>query len=188
MDPAAAERVAAGPGPALAPRGAGADRGRGTGAAAGAAARPDLDASPDPGPARVHRVGTPSGEIAWTVDREGSRVIAAGGAPGRLDALRARLAGAGEGFAPPTEAARAALSGGLGGAAIDVARLVASVRALPPEAFGTGPSGFVLRSMVNRLVDPAERLLAVSARAELEDAALVVSLEAEARPRPGASP
>lgn len=135
---------------------------------------------------RVHRVQTASGELAWIVDPEASRVVAAGGPPGQLDALLARLGGAGDGFAPPTEAARAALGGGLGGAALDVPRLVASVRALPPEAFGTGPSGFVLRSVVGRFVDPAERLLALSLRGELAGEALVLTLEAEARPRPGA--
>jgi len=147
---------------------------------------------PDPGsdrpPPRVHRVATPSGELAWTVDRDGGRVLAAGGPPGRLEALRARLAGDGDGFVPPTETARGAFAGGLGGAALDVPRLVASVRALPPEAFGSGPSSFVLRSMVNRLVDPADRLAAVTARAEIEDAALVLAIEAEARPRPEAGP
>jgi hypothetical protein len=130
----------------------------------------------------VARLATPSGEIAWKVDREAGRILAAGGRPGRIDALAARLAGgAGPGWKAPTADAGAALSGGLGGAALDVGRLVASVRALPDEAFGTGPSGFVMRSLVERVVEPAARLAAVSLRAELADGALVVALDVEAR-------
>jgi hypothetical protein len=55
------------------------------------------------------------------------------------------------------------------------------VRSLPDEAFGTGPSGFVVRSVVDRFVDPAARLAAISIRADLADAALVVSVEVEAK-------
>lgn len=130
------------------------------------------------------RLSTPSGEIAWRLD--GDRLAVAGGPPGALDALVARLDGGGEGYRAPTEAARAALSGGLGGAVLDAQRLVASVRALPEDAFGTGPSGFVLRSMVDRFVDPAARLAALSLRASLADGALVIALEVEAGPGPGA--
>jgi hypothetical protein len=125
------------------------------------------------------RIRTPSGEIAWRVDADERRVAAAGGRPGRLDALLARVEGGG--WRPPTEAAGGALVGGLGGAILDPARLVAAVRALPEEAFGTGPSGFVMRSLVDRLVDPVSRLAAVSFRADLAEGALVLALEIEAR-------
>jgi hypothetical protein len=125
------------------------------------------------------RIRTPTGEIAWRVDAAEGRIAAAGGRPGRLDALLARPEG--EGWRAPTSAAGAALSGGLGGAILDPARLVAAVRALPEEAFGTGPSGFVMRSLVDRLVDPASRLAAVSLRADLAEGALVLALEVEAR-------
>jgi hypothetical protein len=129
----------------------------------------------------VARLTTPSGEIAWKVDADARRILAAGGRPGRLDALAARVAGEGAGWRAPTPGASAALSGGLGGAALDVGRLVAGVRALPDEAFGTGPSGFVMRSLVERVVEPASRLAAISLRADLAEGALVLDLEVEAR-------
>jgi hypothetical protein len=61
-----------------------------------------------------------------------------------------------------------------------VGKLVAAVRALPDEAFGTGPSGFVMRSLVERVVEPAARLAAISLHADLADGALVLGLEVEA--------
>jgi hypothetical protein len=125
------------------------------------------------------RIRTPSGEIAWRVDAGERRVAAAGGRPGRLEALLSRAEGGG--WRAPTDAAAAALSGGLGGAVLDPARLVAAVRAMPEEAFGTGPSGFVMRSLVDRLVEPASRLAAVSFRADLAEGALLLALEVEAR-------
>lgn len=124
------------------------------------------------------RLPTPSGEIAWRV--EGERLLLAGGPAGALDELAARVAGDGPGWRAPTEAAGAALSGGLGGAVLDAQRLVASVRALPQEAFGTGPSGFVVRSVVDRFLDPAARLAALSLRADLAEETLVLGLEVEA--------
>jgi hypothetical protein len=136
--------------------------------------------APDDG---VVRIATPSGEIAWKVDGPGRRVLAAGGRPGKIDALVARLAGPEPGWKPPTPDAGEALSGGLGGGVLDMGRLVSAVRALPDEAFGTGPSGFVMRSLVERVVEPAARLTAVSLRADLAAGALVVAVDVEARPR-----
>jgi hypothetical protein len=137
--------------------------------------------SPAPPAAPPDRVVTPSGEIAWRL--AGTRLAMAGGPPGALDQLLARLDGAGRGFAAPTPAAAAALAGGLGGAVLDTQRLVERVRALPDEAFGTGPTGFVVRSVVDRVLEPAARLSAVSAHAELQGRALVVTLSVEtARP------
>ena len=124
------------------------------------------------------RLATPSGEIAWRID--GDRLLLAGGPPGALDALAARLAGGGEGWRAPAGAAGAALSGGLGGAVLDAQRLVGSVRALPQDAFGTGPSGFVVRSVVDRFLEPAARLAALSLRVELAGETLVLGLEVEA--------
>lgn len=128
----------------------------------------------------VQRLRTPSGEIAWRVDVASRRVAAAGGRPGRLDALLARKAD-GDGWRPPPGAAAGALEGGLGGAVIDPGRVVAAVRAMPEQAFGTGPSGFVMRSLVERLLEPASRLAAVSFRAHLAEGALVVALDVAAR-------
>ena len=127
------------------------------------------------------RIATPSGEIAWRLEPDLGRLLLAGGAPGRLEALEARLAGGGAAFAPPTAEAREALSGPLGGGVLDVQRLVASVRALPDDAFGTGPSGFVVRSVVDRFLEPAARLAAVSGSAQLAADALVVTVDVEAR-------
>ncbi len=124
---------------------------------------------------------TASGEIAWKVDAARGQVVAAGGRPGRIDALLARLADGEPGWKAPTPAAEAALAGGLGGAALDAPRLVAAVRALPDEAFGGGPSGFVLRSIVERFVEPAARLAAISLRADLAEGALLLSLDVEGR-------
>ncbi|ABC83552.1 hypothetical protein [Anaeromyxobacter dehalogenans] len=140
------------------------------------AARPAA-APPAPG---TWRIATPSGELAWRLD--GDRLAVAGGAPGALDALAARLDGDGAGFRAPTPAAEAALKGGLGGAVLDAQRLVAGVRALPEDAFGTGPSGFVVRSVVDRFLEPAARLSAVSLRAQLAEGALVLVAEVEVLP------
>jgi hypothetical protein len=166
--PAAAERLAAALAPPAPPR----------------ASRPHR--SPPPAAARGPRandgrITTPSGEIAWRLEADRGRLLLAGGAPGRLEALEARLSGGGAAFAPPTAQAREALSGPMGGGVLDVQRLVASVRALPDDAFGTGPSGFVMRSVVDRFLDPAARLAAVSGSAQLTADALVVTVDVEAR-------
>lgn len=131
-------------------------------------------------PGETHRLVTPSGEIAWRIEAGSQRILAAGGRPGKLEGLAARQAG-GAGYRPPTSSAEAALSGGLGGAVLDAPRLVAAVRAMPPEAFGTGPSGFVMRSLVDRIVAPAARLTAISLRAHLAEGALVLVLHVEGR-------
>lgn len=130
-------------------------------------------------------IPTASGEVAWVV--EGDRLIMAGGAPKRLAALRARLGAAAGGYRAPTVAARKVLSaGGLGAIVIDTQNFAASIRALPPEAFGTGPTGFVMRAVAGRIVDPAERIDAASVRVELAAGALVLALELEPRPGEGA--
>jgi hypothetical protein len=127
-------------------------------------------------------VPTASGEVAWVVERD--RLVAAGGAKGRLGLLRARLGEAAGGYRAPTDAARKLLaSGGLGAIVLDTQNFVASVRALPPEAFGTGPTGFVMRSLTERIVDPAARIEAVGLRAQLAPGALVLTLDVEPRAR-----
>lgn len=146
--------------------------------ALGVGGAPPSPSSPQGG---VHRFRTGSGEVAWRIDVAERRVVAAGGAPGRLEALEARLA-RGDGWRAPTRGAEGALAEGLGGAVLDPARLLAAVRALPEETFGTGPSRFVVRSLVGRVLEPAARLAAVTLRAELAEGALLVHLEVEARP------
>jgi hypothetical protein len=145
----------------------------------------DPDRPPATGPDGVTRVPTPSGEIAWKL--ADGRLALAGGRPGRLTALLARAAGQGRGWEPPVPEARGALQGGLGGAVLDVPRLTSALRALPPASFGSGPDGFVVRSMVDRLLEPASRLAALSLRAELAGDALVFTLEVHRR-APGSAP
>jgi hypothetical protein len=128
------------------------------------------------GPVRRWRFARGAAELELAL--EGRRLLVGGGA-GRLDAL---LAGAGPAYAAPSEASRRALSGGAAGGVVDFGRLVASFRALPPQAYGTGPDAFVMRSLADRLVEPASRLVAASARLDLADGAAVVDLTVEARP------
>jgi hypothetical protein len=116
----------------------------------------------------------------------GGRLLLSGGAP-RLAALEARPA-EGEGYAAPGPAARAALSSGLGGAVLDVDHLGRSVEALPEEAYGTGPNAVVMRSLVNRYLEPAAALATISLRLELSPGAALVDLDvdgqSEPKPRP----
>jgi hypothetical protein len=124
------------------------------------------------------RIASSAGEFAWRID--GDRLAIVGGDPGDLDRFVARLDGDGGGYRPRSDAARGALDGGVGGAVLDPANLVAQARNLPSSAFGTGPSGFVLRSVIERVLEPAGRLTALSVRADLVEGALRVALEVEA--------
>jgi len=124
------------------------------------------------------------GAAALEVALDGHRLLLGGG-PGRLEAL---LAGAGPAYAPPTEAARAALGPDTTGAVLDFGQLVKSFRALPAEAYGSGPDAFVMRSLAERVVDPAARLAAAALRLELSESAAVLELVVDARPVPEAGP
>lgn len=119
------------------------------------------------------RVG--GGTLAWAL--EGDRLLLAGGAGGL-----AALGAGGPGFAPPTPGARAALESGGAAAAVDFPGLVRRVRELPPEAFGTGPDGFVMRALVDRFLEPASHLAAASLRLEVIPGAARVDLAVEALP------
>ena len=143
-----------------------------------ALARPVSGASPGPplAPPGSGRFATPSGEISWQLD--GRRLSLAGGPPGSLAALLAREHGA-PGYSAPTAAAAGALEGGLGGAVLAPRRLAASLRALPEESFGTGPAGFLVRSFVLRFLEPADRVAAISLKADLGEKALLVEARIE---------
>jgi hypothetical protein len=122
---------------------------------------------------RTGRIPMASGELAWRLD--GKRLRLAGGPPGALDALVARKAG----WTAPTQASAAALAGGLGGGILVPMRLAASVRALPEEAFGTGPYGFVVRGVVDRYLEALQAVQAISVRAEGVDAGILVETRVE---------
>ncbi len=116
--------------------------------------------------------------IGWSL--AGGRLAVAGG-PARLEPLRKRAAAGGPGYAAPTETSRTALASGVAAAVLDVGNAVASVRALPQEAYGTGPDGFVTRSLVDRFLEPASRLEAISLRLEVTPEAALLDLEVEGR-------
>jgi hypothetical protein len=129
---------------------------------------------------RAGRIPLASGELAWTL--EGKRLLLAGGPPGALDALATRAA-KGSGWVAPTKLSAEAMDGGLGGAVLAPPRLGAEVRALPDDAFGTGPIGFVIRGTVERYLEPFDAIQAVSARAELAEGAVRVEVRAEVSPQ-----
>lgn len=137
------------------------------------------------GPAAAPSAWTLSwGKAQLGLSLAGDRLLVAGAA-GRLQALAARAAAEGVGYAAPTEPAQAALTGGLGGVVLDVEHLAKSVAALPEEAYGTGPNAFVMRSLVSRYLEPAASLAAVSARLDLVPGAAVVDLEVVGNPTAG---
>jgi hypothetical protein len=109
----------------------------------------------------------------------GQRLLVSAGPTGGLDALAAR--GAGPGWRPPTPAAAEALAGGLGGLVLDGANLVKAVKALRPEAFGSGPDAVVARSLAEKLTAPGAGGT-VSLRADLPAGALRLALEVELAP------
>jgi hypothetical protein len=117
------------------------------------------------------------GALAIDVAIDGRRLLLAGG-PGRLEAA---LAGGAGRYAAPTADARAALAGGATGLVIDLGQLVAAFRALPPTAYGSGPDAFVMRSLAERVIDPAARLVAASARASMTPEGARLDLVVEAR-------
>lgn len=148
---------------------------------AGAALAPLLDelAKGAGGGGQGGRWRIPAGQAEVEVTLAGPRLLLTAGPAGGLDALVAR--GAGQGWKPPTPAAAAALAGGLGGLVIDGDRLVSGVKALPPEAFGTGPDAVVARSLAEKLTAPGGGGTA-SLRADLPAGALRLSLDLELPP------
>jgi len=116
----------------------------------------------------------------------GERLLVSGGAS-RLPALEARAAG-GEGYAAPGLISRTALASGLGGAVLDVDHLARSVEALPEEAYGTGPNAVVMRSLVNRYLEPATAISTVALRLELVPGAALLDLDIDGRSEPKPRP
>jgi hypothetical protein len=120
------------------------------------------------------------GEAEARLALRGDRLLVAGGA-GRLEELE-RLAGGGRGFAAPTEAAADLAAGGFAAAVLDPGALVRGARALPEAAFGAGPDKFVMRSVADRVLDPASRIEAAALRIELTEGAARIAVRAGARP------
>jgi len=115
----------------------------------------------------------PGGALVWTLS--GDRLSA-------WSAAEARTAAPKGGYVPPTDSARAAIEGGVAGAVLDLGALSSAVQALPSEAFGAGPDRFVVRSLVDRYLDPAARMKAASLRFDLAGDAAVFELVLELRP------
>ncbi|HZY03027.1 MAG TPA: hypothetical protein VFF02_05970, partial [Anaeromyxobacteraceae bacterium] len=128
-------------------------------------------------------LGYGRGQLGWSI--QGQRLLVAGG-PGRLEQLERRVQSSSGGYQAPSAASRAALAGGVGGAVLDVGHLLDSVQALPDEAYGTGPNAFVMRSLADRLLEPASRVLAATVRFDLLPGGALFDLEIEGRepPRP----
>jgi hypothetical protein len=140
---------------------------------------------------------TATGEPAssWSVAKDGAqldvalapdRILVAGG-PRRLDELE-HLRASGGGWSAPTSGARGLATGGAGALVLDFGSLVRSARALPSSAYGTGPDAFVMRSIAERILDPASRLEVATVRVDLGERAVRADFVLEAReggePRP----
>jgi hypothetical protein len=96
--------------------------------------------------------------LAWALD--GDTLVAGAGREGVIEDLLSRGDAAADPQAfPPL--LRAALLAEPGSAlALDLEPLTEEIRALPPEAFGTGPTAFSARAMAQNLLDPLSRLRA----------------------------
>ena len=132
----------------------------------------------------------PRGPSDWTVawgmaqlglHLAGDRLLAAGPAA-RLADLAAREERGG--YQATTEAAGAALATGLGGAVVDVDHLVQAIQGLPEAAYGSGPNAVVMRSLVDRYLEPASALATVSLRLDLAPGAALLDLEVVGRSTP----
>jgi hypothetical protein len=151
------------------------------GVKAGARLEPVLDelAKAAGGAGKGGRWRIPAGKAEVAVALAGQRLLVAAGPAGRIEPLVAR--GAGLGWKAPTPAAAEALAGGLGGLVLDGANLVKAVKALPPEAFGSGPDAVVARSLAEKLTAPGTGGT-VSLRADLPAGALRLTVEVELAP------
>ena len=134
------------------------------------------------GRTRNPRLQTPSGEIAWKVDARAAGSSRRADAPGGSTRSSRRLAG-GEPGLEGADIGRGGRARGAGSAAPRSTRPGSSRRCArsPTRRSGADPSGFVLRSLVERFVEPAARLAAISLRADLAEGALLLSLDVEGR-------
>ena len=71
---------------------------------------------------------------------------------------------------------------------LDVDHLARSIEALPEEAYGTGPNAVVMRSLVNRYLEPATPLATISLRLDLAPGAAIVDLDVDGRSDPQPRP
>jgi hypothetical protein len=138
----------------------------------------------EPRAARDGELTLSRGRAALELAARGGRIAIAGGA-GRLAQLLAPPPGGG--FSPPREALEA-VAGAPASAVLDFGALLRSARALPAQAYGTGPDGFVLRSLAERALDPASRLEWATLRLDVVEGAARISLRVKARPGAEARP
>ncbi len=128
------------------------------------------------------RVQAGEAELHWGLAGDTLALTAgAGGGPAALEALLARAKGPaqGPGFTAPSPAATAALSGAVAGAVLHGPNLVKAIRALPPEAYGSGPDAVVARSLAEKITAPGGAAGAVSLRLDLPAGALKLTLDLE---------
>jgi len=121
------------------------------------------------------RLGDGPIQVTWALS--GTALAVAGGPAGGLEPLLARVGKKQPGLSPPAPAAEA-LAGGLLGAVLSGDALARGLKALPPEAFGTGPDAVVARSLVEKLAASSGRGGGLTLRADLPAGALRVALEA----------
>jgi hypothetical protein len=135
----------------------------------------DVTAEGEPTQSWSFSTGGAQVQVALAEDR----LLVAGG-PGRLEELRG-MVDSGGGWNGPTSASRGLASGGAGALVLDFGNLVRSSRSLPSSAYGTGPDAFVMRSIAERVLDPASRLEVATMRVDLGDGAVRADFVVEAR-------
>lgn len=137
----------------------------------------DHEIVPKPNANGPWKLPLPGGEAAMAV--EGNQLLLVAGPAGSLQALVAR---SGSAFKGPTAISARALEGPLGGMYADVPRLVETVKAIPSEAYGEGPSGMVMHTNVQQWAPTVARITALSVRTELVPGAQRAEMVLEVAP------